>query len=307
MKTIFIVNPNAGHGSLRSAWHLLVKQFKEKISLFDHKFTEKIGHGVALTRKALEEGYTQIIAVGGDGTLNECLNGFLKDDKPVNPKAIFGIFPYGRGSDLARALGIPRDPKKAIQLLVSDNIKKLDVGKATFYKNDKKTVRYFINSANVGVVPLIVSRSSQSPKILGAKASYVYGSIKGILNFKSDDVIYTRGNKDQNCTLLNITVANGPYFGSGMKIAPKAQLDDGLFEIIVGKKMTFLEFFKNFPKIYGGKHMSLETVDYFREKKIEIRSLNGSKPFLVEMDGEVVGHLPASFEILPEVLKFKVI
>lgn len=306
-KAFFVLNPTAGSGRLRQAWGGLAGRLRSQIKNFDFAWTQARGDAAHLTSQALNDGYDLIVAVGGDGTLNECVNGFIENDRPKNPEAALGILPFGRGSDFGRGLGIPRDPVKAMELFSRPKLKALDVGKAGFTDlAGKPGSGYFINIANVGIVPQVVNRARQVPKAFGAKASYLYGAVKGILEYRSASVICSGIEGVAELPLLNMVIANGIYFGSGMKIAPKAEPDDGLFDVLTVEKMRLVDFLRHIPTLYTGKVLKIPQVHYSRNAWVELKPKAAGDQVPVEMDGDTVGHLPACFEILPRLIRFVV-
>jgi YegS/Rv2252/BmrU family lipid kinase len=308
LKTLFIVNPAAAQGALGEAWASLAKGLKGTIRNFDFGFTRAAGDATSMTQEALQKGYELIVAVGGDGTLNECLNGFFKKGLPINKKACLGILPFGRGSDTARGLGIARAPEKAMRHLSGDKYEKLDVGCVT-YTNQKGNPekKYFINIANVGLVPHVVNWSHKSPHIFGSMGAYVYGALRGALEFKTQSVsIKADDHEKLTVKLMNLVVANGIYFGAGMKIAPRAKFDDGLLDILVIKEMPLLKFLRHLPDLYTGNHIKLKNIGTLKTRKINITPTNPRQKLQVEVDGDAVGYLPATFEVLPQVLRFKI-
>lgn len=308
MKTLFVVNPTAAQGALEDAWTSLAKGLRGSIRKFDFGFTRGRGDAISMTREALKNGYEMVVAVGGDGTLNECLNGYFKKGRPLNKKAVLGILPFGRGSDTVRGLGLPKDPKLAMKHLSGDGIRKLDVGRVC-YTSSKGEVKekYFINVANVGLVPHVVNWSHKSPHLFGSMGAYVYGAIRGAFEFKAQEVyIKLDENEKLKTKLMNLVVANGMYFGAGMKIAPKAKPDDGYLDVILAKQMPVLSFLKHLPDLYTGNHLKLKNVGLYRARSIQVIPVNPRQNLLVELDGDTVGSLPATFDVLPNSLRFKV-
>lgn len=306
-KILFIANPAAARGALKKSWPELLALIKKKIKNFDACFTKRPREATLLTRQALKKKYDLVVAVGGDGTLNECVNGFFNEGKPISTKTRLGVLPHGRGSDLARCLGIPRETEKALDHLTTRHVRALDVGSVRYtdYEGQKR-IRYFINIANVGIVAKVVEKSRQCPHLLGSRAAYLYGTLRGALEYRSLPVIYSCGGKSHEKKILNLVIANGQYFGSGMKVAPKAKLDDGAFDILSVGCVSFFNFLKNLPKLYQGNHLNLPQVDTFRTKRIVVLPKNGFPPLFVEMDGETVGKIPAVFEVVPRAIRFKV-
>ncbi len=305
-KILFIINPAAASGALKSAWGGLADGLKGNIRHFDAAFTRRAGDATKITREGLRK-YKMIVAVGGDGTLNECVNGFFDKGKQISCDAVLGILPFGRGSDFARGLGIPSDPLVAMKRLGGDVVKRVDVGLCTYSESSGKTKsRYFLNVANVGIVPHVVGHSRKAPRLIGGTGAYMYGALRGMVAYKAPKIVFSGRGREEEVSLLNMAIANGKYFGAGMRIAPQARVDDGLFEVIVAGKMKLREFLFNMPGLYSGRHTKLKNVSYFRSDQIQVRSIDKRTPVLVEMDGEMVGRLPATFKIIPKAISFKV-
>lgn len=306
-RTAFVVNSAAGSGRINREWPALAELIRKKILQSHIEFTRGPQDATVLTSKLIREGFELIVAVGGDGTINECVNGFFENGKLINPQAALGVLPYGRGSDLARFLKIPKDAEAALDYLIGANFIRLDVGLGTFVaKSGEKASRYFINIANVGLVSCVVDSSHSTPKFLGSQISYLYGALLGALKYKAVPVVYSCDGKKKEIRLLNMILANGAYFGSGMKAAPHAKIDDGLLDVVVASKMPILTFLRRIPGLYSGNHLKIPEVDFFREKIVDVSPVNSKDKIPVEMDGDTVGYLPAQFKILPGALKFKV-
>lgn len=308
LKTFFIVNPTAGQGKLKREWNGLHKKLAKKIPDFSWRFTRKRGDATWITEQAIKKGYDLIVSVGGDGTLNECLNGFIKKGSKSKPRAALGIFPYGRGSDFARGLGIPLELDEALSLFDSNRMREVDVGRASFVDElGKKCIQHFLNIANVGLVAHVVDWSKKSPKILGPQAAYVYGALRGAIEYQSNAVTYSVDKTVRQEKVLNMIIANGRFFGSGMRAAPDAKLDDGILDVIVAGEMNLMNFLLHVPALYTGEHLKMPQVNVFHGKKIRIDPVREEDLLPVEMDGDAVGWLPATFEILPKAIKFKVV
>lgn len=306
-KTLFVINPAAASGALNAAWSGLAQGLKGHIRHFDAAFTRASGDATRIVREALRKKYKMIVSVGGDGTLNECVNGFFEAGKPVAREAVLGILPFGRGSDFARGMGIPADPKEAMKHLKTLSTKKVDVGECVCVDASLKPItRYFLNVANVGIVSDVVTHSRRAPRVMGGAGAYVYGALRGMATYHAPKVVFSGRGTNEEVALLNMAIANGKYFGAGMRIAPQARIDDGLFEVIVAGKMTIRQFLFNMPGLYRGRHTKLKNVSYFRSDRIEVKSSDSQQKVSVEMDGETIGTLPSVFRILPQTLTFKV-
>lgn len=307
MKTIFIINPAAAKGALGKAWASLAKGLQGKIHHFDAALTQKRGDAIHLTAKAVNEGYEMIVAVGGDGTLNECVNGFMCQEVRVDPiLPILAVLPFGRGSDLARALGISRLPEKAIQYLRGTKTRLLDVGKVTWEEQGKTKISYFINNAYFGMGPLIDYHAKQCPKFFGAWGSYFYGLLRSKLEYKYVTATIQYNRQVREHTFCNMVIANGPYYGAGMVANPHAQLDDGQLNVTVIGKMGLARSLKFIPKLYDGTYLSMKEMATYQSNKFVIQSKNPKEKVPIDLDGDTVAELPATFEVLPKVIRFKI-
>lgn len=307
MKPFFIVNPAAGRGSLGRNWPSIQEALSAALGPVAHRITRGPHDAENTVRQALREGFDLIVAVGGDGTLNDCLNGFIQNDRPINRHAALGVLPYGTGGDFARYFKIPRHPRNAAARFLNNQTSLIDVGKVTCRDaSGKKIVRYFMNISTAGVVAHVDYWSNRSPWFLGPKGAYVYGSLRAMLEYKPVEVVYSANGTNRTITPLMIIVANGPYFGSGMKPAPKARPNDGLFDVVAVEKLSLLQTLNFFPRLYTGSHLKLSQVQSVRTRKVEITVKNKKGIIPVEADGDLIGSLPATFEIIPRAVRFKV-
>ncbi len=267
--------------------------------------TEHPGQATDLAREAVETGCEMVVAVGGDGTVNEVLNGMLRDGAASAGDVTLGVIPLGSGCDLARSLGISKDGTAAIRALESAQTRRLDVGRVDFVNLEgRRQTRYFINIADLGAGGLVVQKASRAPWILGPRPNYVWGILTAAAIYRARKV--TLSIDDGPATDLpirNTIIANGRYFGRGFLAAPEAQMDDGLFDIVTVGDFGTLEGMWHVPKLRWGKHLGLDKVNHFLGRKVEVTT---SEDVLLEMDGDLVGTLPARFEILPGAVKVKV-
>lgn len=273
-------------------------------SSFEHEFTEGPNHATQIARRALREGFEAVVAVGGDGTINETVNGFFDEGKPVNPEAVLGILAAGSGSDLARTLDLPDDLESAVQRLGRRDAKAIDLGTAEFTGREGETLkRYFINIANFGLVGDVMKRVNRSSKPFGGNVAYQWSTIVSLARQKSRRVsVQIDDAEPEESSILNFIVANGAYFGSGMKCAPDAIIDDGLFETIQIGDLGFFQALANLRKFTKGEHLTHLKVKYGRATSVRATS---EEEVPVEMDGEVVGLLPAVFRAIPGAIKIR--
>ncbi len=304
-RTKFIVNPASANRSTGRLWKQLSKTLSGAISPIEASFTTAADHATELTRQALRDGYEMIVAVGGDGTINEVVNGFFEAGAPINSDAVIGVISRGTGSDFIKTLNIPKDIEGAARTLRGRSVKRCDTGRLTAVgRNGQPIVRYFINIADFGIGGETVERVNNTTKAFGGFASFLYGAIVTILTYRGKRVkVKVDDSYECEKVINNVVVANGQYFGGGMRIAPNAQVNDGLFDILVVEDTGVVESLKSIPKVYRGTHIDNPKIQYLRGKTVAAESPD---TVLLDVEGEQVGRLPARFEILPGAINVKV-
>lgn len=295
-----IVNPIAGGCSSREKWPRINQRLHNLGLLFDHEFTRGVGHATEIARQAIDSGYHYVIAVGGDGTVNEVVNGILNSSDSAN--TIFGIVNCGTACSVAYNLGITRDYLSACSILTGKRRALIDVGVVRCWKQGQPVGRFFINVADVGFAAAIVDSWGNLPSRIGLKTSYALRTAKGLgcLFAHRNKLIKIRvGNTVDTFRGCAVVVANGQYFAERMRIAPHAKLDDGLLDVVIVGDMNRLELLRVWPTLYNGSHITHPKIK--EEKATEI-SVESEEQLLVEADGETVGESPASFSVMPSAL-----
>lgn len=307
-KTLFIVNPRSANGATGRRWPSIQKTIEAEFQgRFQVVLTEGPLHATELTRLYLEKGYQMVVTVGGDGLMNEVLNGFFENDRNLFPNAILGILSVGTGGDFIKTLGWEKDLSKGAQRLRGSETQFVDVGKATFHDFEaKEKTRYFLNIAEFGSGAAVVEKVNRTSKVLGGPLSFLWGILSTIPRYKNKEVhLAIDGGPEESRVLNVLIVANGQYYGGGIRSAPDAAIDDGLFQVIVGGDLTFPEVVWILPRFRRGNHLSHPKVDSYVGLRVTARARFEERVF-IEMDGELVGTLPAVFEILPRALLLKV-
>lgn len=291
-----IVNPASANGRTKKEWPKIHKLLVENNVNVDYAFTTYPGEGTVLTRQALKN-YSRILAVGGDGTLNEVVNGFFEDQHLINSEASLGILSHGTGGDFLRSVNQERGISSFLEVLRRQRITPMDCGYVSYINSfGELENRYFLNVADIGLGGETVARVNRHTKFLGGKLSFLVGSLVSILAYRNKRMkCIIDGEVVVNDRMNSIMIANGGFIGGGMMIAPKADLTDGLFDVIMLGDFTTLEILHHLPKIYRGKHLDVPGVSVFRGKNITI---NSDPPGLLDLDGEQPGCTPVHFSLI---------
>ena len=302
-KAAAILNPRAAGGRAAKLWPKISQALDQRLGTVEPLFTERPEHATELTRHALAQGYDLIIAVGGDGTANEVANGFLNDDKPINPNAKLGFIPVGTGSDLQRTLGISSDVDEAAETIASGAPWPIDVGKATLVSHEGKPLsRYFINLLSLGMGGDVSVRAKKNIfSGLSGKLAFLYATVAVFLTYRGKKVRVTLdGNQlSEELLIANIAIGNGRYHGGGMQPCPRAVMDDGLLEVTTIHHLGMFEFIRDLPVLYSDDVYQHPKVDHFRATSIRAESDEITR---VEVDGEGLGRLPLEISVLPRIL-----
>jgi len=264
---------------------------------FEVRFTEWAGHAVELAREAAAAGCELVVAAGGDGTVNEVVNGLAE----ALDRTRLGILSLGTGKDLIKTLGIPAELPQAVRVLAEGAVRRIDIGRATFIdRSGRQAQRLFVNVGDVGFSGAVVERVNRSSKALGGFLSYLGGLVTTLLTYSNKLVHITIDGRVEEIGVVNaVVVANGQYFGGGMWVAPTAQVDDGLFDIAVIGDVGKVEVIGNVPKLYRGTLASHPKVRYFRGRNVTVTS---GDEVLLDLDGEQPGRAPVTFQLLPQAL-----
>ncbi len=305
LKTRVIVNPESNRGRTRKRWGEIREGLRHFVREFKYDFTEKPLHATDLAREAIKDGTELVIGVGGDGTMNEIANGFYEDRRMINPEATLGLVPSGTGCDLIKSLSIPAGLKGALQVITDAPSVRMDVGRVRYRTNQGlEDDRFFLNIADFGLGGEVVREVTQR-RLQRKASSYVRCLVTTMARYKSKRVrIRVDGENLPDGEYLIGAVANGRIFGKGMKVAPDARLDDGLFDAVLIRGFRFLEFCRHGWKLVNGSHVTHPKVSVVRGRRIEAWADDG-EDVLLELDGDQLGRLPATFEIVPRNLLVK--
>ncbi|WP_141735678.1 diacylglycerol/lipid kinase family protein [Oligoflexus tunisiensis] len=300
MKTLVIVNPKAGNGRSDRDWPQLERRLRRLVGTFKVTFTEHAGHAEVLARQGLLDGYEHIHAVGGDGTATEVLGGFFQNGKPTRPEALFSIWPAGTGCDFHRSLA----HADSFRNRGVNNITPIDIGRLTFVDHDNKPVeKYFLNIASCGLSGFVDQLMATQWTKLGGRLSFLLNTVEGLARYRNRRVRIKTDRGDLGERVVRVVaIANGKYFGGGMRIAPDAQLDDGKFQLVILGDVNLMEGLLNTPLLYSGQHMNHPKVE---TQNITWAELTSDEEVLLDLDGEPLGVLPLRVQIIPGAVRLK--
>lgn len=312
-----IVNPRAGRGAVDRGWPAARTVLDEAGLTYEPVVTERAGHATEAARDAVRQGIRFVVAVGGDGTIHEVVNGLMGRDGPLDRELVLGVVSAGSGCDFVKTFGIPKEPAEGARHLLGDSLwGRLDVGRVTHRGRDgRETFRWFPNIAEAGLGAEVVAIASKMPKWLGGSV-YRLAAARGLMRHKQAEVkVKMHGRKARGTRpdapledlvfdgrASMIVVANCQFYGGGMRVAPRAIPSDGLLDALIfhGPKSDVM---KTSPKMFKGEHVPHRNI---AEYLVNSLTIEGDRPVLIEADGEVIGTTPASFSVVPEALRLKI-
>lgn len=306
---LIIVNPASAGGATGEAWPGVASVVRQHFGAFEVAFTKRPGAAVEIAERAARAGRRLVIACGGDGTISEVANGILRTGSDTE----LGLLPSGTGGDFRRTLDIPRRTADAARALREGETRVLDAGRATFLnEGGAEESRYFVNVASFGmggdVIKRVKSRAglpAGATRLLGGRLSFAAAALQAAVTFEKPLVrVSLDGGVESQVKVANFCIANARYFGGGMKIAPNAKVDDGHFDVVAVGDVSALTVLANSYRLYLGTHLGLQEVRHALARRVRAASPDGSVVKL-EVDGELVGSLPAEFELLPRALRVR--
>lgn len=295
-----LVNPAAGGNKAGKIWPVLKQQLIDEPVDYEYRVSKNSADAIELIQHAVELGYRHFIAVGGDGTFNLLVNGIFRHAPGKTSEYVIALIPVGTGNDWIRTAGIPRSPKTAIQLISQSKTKMHDVGKITFVNDQKTEIKHFINMAGFGFQGLIASRiEGVSSTIKKGAFAFVLGILDALFRYKVTWVSIDADGWRIEDHIYNMSIGIGRYCGGGMKMAPDALTNDGLFDVTMVKAISKPEVIMNIPGLFSGKFVKNRKVLRQRSQQLKIEST----PMMpVECDGEVVGFGNAHVVILKDAI-----
>jgi YegS/Rv2252/BmrU family lipid kinase len=296
-----IANPTAGRGMVAQELPELERALRQRRLAYDIVETTGPGDAERLAREALADGRRFLVAVGGDGTLDEVVNGMIEDDRPIEPDAVLGVVGAGSGNDFVRTFGLAPDATRGSAVLAGDGTFPIDIGKATCAMPEGGTrTRYFAGLAEAGLGGAMTARAARLPKSLGRGRDFL-GFWSAVARSKPSEIAMTVGETEVGGPAGNIVVANCQYANGGMRLSPRSWPSDGLLDVLVFRGPRS-ETFTRLPKLYQGDYLPDPNVGEYKGKRI---SLDASRPMPIHADGDVLGTTPATFQLIRLPIKLK--
>jgi YegS/Rv2252/BmrU family lipid kinase len=296
-RTLVIANPRSRNRAASRRLASLEAKLRSALGPLDIEFTRAPRDAERIAREGVRAGIERVIVAGGDGTLSEVVTGLLSAQ--LGDYAVIGLLPLGTASDFARGLGQPPDVDAAIERLAAGRTSRVDAGRVTHRSDEGQEVTgYFANIASFGLSGVVDELVNRATKVFGGRMSYMIGTVRAVARYRSDPVsISVDGELVFDGPLSVGAVANGPYFGGGMRVAPNARIDDGVFDWVIVPGMSRSSLLRKIPLLYSGAHLRDPQILHGRGQMVEARAMNG--PVRIDVDGESLGALPARFELLP--------
>ena len=263
--------------------------------------THHAGHSKELAQEVTLKGCDYLIAVGGDGTLNEVVNGMMNASIPTNEYPVLGVLPRGSGNDFVKTVKASDSILSLKKAVLNKLTKKIDIGKIIIEATPNKP-KYFINIASLGLGPEVVKTMESSSKMFGSSIAYFSSIIRGFLSYEKRSVHCEADEWQWQGKLLQVAVANGQFFGHGICIAPEASIQDGLFHVSLFGEISLFDYLKNLGNLKKGIKINHPAAHYFTAKEIKITPVNDQCG--IEADGEYVGESPVIIKVLPDAIKF---
>jgi diacylglycerol kinase (ATP) len=298
---VFLVNPASGNGATGKRWPELAHRAAQLGLAGETLFSERPGHLIELAEQAARQGADLVVAVGGDGTLNETVNGLMR----AGTQTELATIPLGTGMDFVRTYGIPTKFEAAVRTAVEGVTRTIDVGRVSYREwSGADGERYFANVGSVGMSAAVAQRANGMSKVLGGRVTFFYALTRVFFEWQNTDVcVDLDDGTRREGRMHDVIVANGQWHGGAMRLAPEALPDDGVFDIVLIGDVTKRDFITTSPKLYKGTYLAHPKIDLLRSSAVGV---DAPERLPIELDGEQVGTTPARFEVVPAALRVRV-
>ena len=295
-----LINPNAGKCSGKKDWQNISAILTNNGIAFNHQFSDFKGHAMEIAKETAIQGYKNLIIVGGDGTLNEAVNGILSIPEKQPNDITLSMIPVGTGNDWCRSFNIPRNYEEAVLLIKRNKTTTQDLAKVKYHDNDEVKSRYFANISGIGFDAHVAIKSNND-KQLNKSGFFVYfkNVITSLIEYKSVESVVSFNDTQVICRLFLLSVGKGKFNGGGMKQLPFAIHDDGFIDFALIEDLSKFAVISQLPKLYKGTHVNHPKISSHKTKKLTITT---KEKIFLEVDGETFGHSPFEFEVVPSAL-----
>jgi YegS/Rv2252/BmrU family lipid kinase len=311
MKTLAIINPRSAGGKTGRDAQSIARRLADVTGPLTVALTDAPMAAMRLTSQGLRDGFERIVAVGGDGTINEVVNGFFLNGVAINPEAEFALLNLGTGGDFRKTFDIQAGFDASLDRIAEGRVRRIDVGRLTYVTAEGKSgARHFANIASFGMSGDVMHRVNRATMIkrYTGRFAFTWGSLVSMLCYKARPVRLKIDNLfDEVVSVSTCAVCNGQFFGGGMRVAPDASPDDGLLDVILMGDGRLRDVMKSLGDIKTGAHVNNPNVKVLRGKSVIATPVEatGGAPVYIEADGETPGQLPAMFELMPKAIKFR--
>jgi diacylglycerol kinase (ATP) len=305
--SMVVCNPMSGSGRGLARLGVVRRALDEAGRTYEYEVTTSRGDPARIAQSAVAAGCCAVIVIGGDGTLFEVVNGVMYHEDPDSTRTgrdrvAVGLVQAGRGSDFGRSVGIPTDVQAACKRLIDGRTTLVDLGHLTYRAAaGKERSRFFANAAGLGFDAEVSQRANGGPRVLGGTIPYLTSLLLTLGTYRNKRLrVSVDGAEPWEVRANSLVLANGQYFGGGMKIAPEAVFSDGILDITLLGDLGKVDLVRNVPRVYDGSHATHPKVKMMRARRVEVTS---DEQVLIQADGEVLGTTPAVFNIVPQALR----
>jgi diacylglycerol kinase (ATP) len=299
---VFVVNPASANGSTGRRWPEIATRAAAAGLHGATLMSERPGDVATLTERAVADGASVVVVVGGDGTVFEAVNGLVRSGAADGVE--LAVLSRGTGTDFARSLRLPKEIDEAVDVARSGKARAIDLGRAEYVAWDgTKAEACFANFGGAGISGAIASRANSTSKAMGGRLSFVWATVAVFARWKSTEITVAVDDERRSGRMFEVLVMNGDYTAGGMWAAPEAEPDDGLFDVLLIGDVTKADFVVTFPKIYRGTHLAHPKIESLRGATVTVEAV---KPLPIALDGEQPGTTPVTFSIVPRAIRVRV-
>jgi YegS/Rv2252/BmrU family lipid kinase len=300
-----VINPTSGGGRTAKLQTAILQHIERRIGkTYSLCVTQKPKDAMRSVAEALESGCTHILVVGGDGTIHEAVNGLMQNGFEAARNCTLGIISSGSGQGVALSLGLPRSLAQQIELALCGETVAVDAARISFVDaNGLACDRYFINECQIGIGAEVVRKTTPGRKRMGGRLAYGLRTLSLLFRYESSRLsVWVDGQEHVSRQLMGVVIGNGPITAGGMQLTPNAVLNDGALDLLIIQEQSVLQRIRSFSRIYNGRHVFLPTFESLKGRSVRIESEGLVN---IAADGEFLGHLPCSVEVVPSALQIR--